>query len=348
MRISSPSRVIPALLTNTSTGPWRSSISVNARSTASASVTSHCTPNRPSGAPLPRWVTATESPCSAKERAIASPIPRLPPVTSTDLPLEPTAPLPCRRPLSPVPNLAGCPGAHPFRTATPARPGDRHERRTCDGGGGALPPPDRTADDRRASRHPPAPALDRPRSTMRARMSRDARAAPRPCSLSQLGQHHLGRPEIDAGVGDALAVLQQLWMPTIEVLPSGDEIALHHHAANRPLTGCHLPCQVAHDIDLAQVVLLAVAVGGVDHDDFRQTSLCQLPLRVGDVGCGVVGAVLVASQDDVAGVVAGRRQLSAHPMVVDTQKLMRSARGHDGLDRGLDAPLRRVLEADDG
>ena len=86
IRISSPSRVIPALLTSTSTGPWCSSTSVNARSTASASVTSHCTPNSPSGAPLPRWVTATESPCSANERAIASPIPRLPPVTSTDLP----------------------------------------------------------------------------------------------------------------------------------------------------------------------------------------------------------------------------------------------------------------------
>src|SRR4051812_29626161 len=339
---------MPALLTNTSTGPWRSSISVNARSTASASVTSHWTPNRPSGAPLPRWVTATESPCSAKERAIASPIPRLPPVTSTDLPLEPTAPLPCRRPLFPVPNLAGCPGPHLFVQRPPrgrAVVMNAHMRRRR---GGALPPPDRTADDRRASRHPPAPALDRPRSTMRARMSTDARAAPHPCSLSQLGQHHLGRLGIDAGVGDALAVLQRLRMPAIEVLPSGDEIALDHHAANRPLTGCHLPCQVAHDVDLAEVVLLAVAVGGVDHDDFRQTSLCQLPLRVGDVGCGVVGAVLVAPQDDVAGIVAGRRQLGAHPVVVDTQELMRSARGHDGLDRGLDAPLWRVLEADDG
>src|ERR687897_395127 len=83
--MSSPSRVMPALLTSTSTGPWCSSTSVKARSTAAASVTSHCTPNRPSGAPLPRWVTATASPCSANARAIASPIPRFPPVTSTDL-----------------------------------------------------------------------------------------------------------------------------------------------------------------------------------------------------------------------------------------------------------------------
>src|SRR4051812_11810611 len=92
IRSSSPSRVMPALLTSTSTGPWCSSTWVNARSTASASVTSHWTPNRPSGAPLPRWVTATESPCSANERAIARPIPRLPPVTSTDLPTCPPSP----------------------------------------------------------------------------------------------------------------------------------------------------------------------------------------------------------------------------------------------------------------
>src|SRR5688572_1169054 len=77
---------MPALLTSTSTGPWRSSTSLNARSTASASVTSHVTPNSPSGAPLPRWVTATESPASAKARAMASPMPLFPPVTSTDLP----------------------------------------------------------------------------------------------------------------------------------------------------------------------------------------------------------------------------------------------------------------------
>src|SRR3954466_461038 len=123
MRISSPSRVIPALLTSTSTGPWRSSISVKARSTASASVTSHCTPNSPSGAPLPRWVTATESPCSANERAMASPIPRLPPVTSTDLPLEPTVPLPCRRPLRPSPNLSGRLRSHPITGSSPVQGG---------------------------------------------------------------------------------------------------------------------------------------------------------------------------------------------------------------------------------
>ncbi|SLJ58023.1 Uncharacterised protein [Mycobacteroides abscessus subsp. abscessus] len=50
---------MPALATSTSTGPWCASTSAKARSTDSVSVTSHLTPNRPSGTPEPRWVTAT-------------------------------------------------------------------------------------------------------------------------------------------------------------------------------------------------------------------------------------------------------------------------------------------------
>ena len=80
---------MPALDTSTCTGPCFSSTAVNAASTASASVTSHGTGNSSPGSPSTglRWVTATWSPCAANAVAIASPIPRLPPVTST---LRPT------------------------------------------------------------------------------------------------------------------------------------------------------------------------------------------------------------------------------------------------------------------
>ena len=75
---------MPALATSTSTGPPScSSASLNAASTDAASVTSQLTPARPSGGSPARWVMATRSPASAKARAIASPMPRLPPVTST-------------------------------------------------------------------------------------------------------------------------------------------------------------------------------------------------------------------------------------------------------------------------
>src|SRR5690625_4731578 len=84
IRIRNASLEMPALATSTSTGPWCSSTSLNARSTASLSVTSHTTPNSPSGAPEPRWVTATLWPSAASRCAIANPIPRLPPVTRTE------------------------------------------------------------------------------------------------------------------------------------------------------------------------------------------------------------------------------------------------------------------------
>src|SRR5271163_151176 len=84
IRMRNASAARPALDTSTSTGPWCSSTSLKARSTASLSVTSHSTPNSPSGAPDERWVTATLWPSAASRRATASPIPRFPPVTSTD------------------------------------------------------------------------------------------------------------------------------------------------------------------------------------------------------------------------------------------------------------------------
>src|ERR1700742_4591306 len=84
IRMRNASAETPALDTTTSTGPWCSSIALKARSTASLSVTSHSTPNSPSGAPDPRCVTATLWPSAASRCAIARPIPRFPPVTRTE------------------------------------------------------------------------------------------------------------------------------------------------------------------------------------------------------------------------------------------------------------------------
>ena len=86
IRSSSVSLVMPALATRTSTGPCASSTCANAASTCSGSVMSHRTSSVPSGAPPLRVVTATLSPCATNASAIARPMPRLPPVTSTDLP----------------------------------------------------------------------------------------------------------------------------------------------------------------------------------------------------------------------------------------------------------------------
>ena len=49
IRRSRPSLVMPALETRISTGPNSASTALNAASTDSPEVTSHCTPNSPSG-----------------------------------------------------------------------------------------------------------------------------------------------------------------------------------------------------------------------------------------------------------------------------------------------------------
>ena len=78
------SRVIPALATTTSTGPCAASATANAASTAAASRTSHLATVSPGTSAPERDVTVTASPAAASLRAIASPIPRLPPVTRAD------------------------------------------------------------------------------------------------------------------------------------------------------------------------------------------------------------------------------------------------------------------------
>src|SRR4051794_29564272 len=85
IRSRSVSRAMPALATRTSTGPWCSSTAVKAASTEAVSVISQGTAKAPSGAAPDRLVTATLSPWARKASAMARPIPRLPPVTRTDL-----------------------------------------------------------------------------------------------------------------------------------------------------------------------------------------------------------------------------------------------------------------------
>ena len=81
------SSVIPALDTSTSIGPWACSTWVKAASTLAASVTSQITPASPAGGSPERWVTVTRCPASANALAMARPMPRLPPVTSTERPV---------------------------------------------------------------------------------------------------------------------------------------------------------------------------------------------------------------------------------------------------------------------
>src|SRR5580704_5181726 len=75
---------MPAFATRTSTGPCSASTLAKASSTAAASRTSQAATVRPSTFSPEREVMVTWSPPAASRRAMASPMPRFPPVTRTD------------------------------------------------------------------------------------------------------------------------------------------------------------------------------------------------------------------------------------------------------------------------
>src|SRR4051812_28657496 len=96
MRIARPSRVMPALLTSTSTRVFSLSTRAKASFTDSGELTSRLTridwPPQPGHAPIsaascsscsmPRAANTTSNPARHKENAMARPIPRLAPVTT--------------------------------------------------------------------------------------------------------------------------------------------------------------------------------------------------------------------------------------------------------------------------
>src|SRR5437763_3284400 len=122
MRIASPSRRWPALLTSTCTGPKRSRASAKARSTASGSPTSAMT----SPPVLPR--ATTRQPRSRSAPATAAPMPRVPPVTRAQPPSG-GPPLPSRADMHALlprddagaPHEAGAEGGQPDPVAGPQR-----------------------------------------------------------------------------------------------------------------------------------------------------------------------------------------------------------------------------------
>src|SRR4051794_37349737 len=84
---------MPALATRTSTAPCSASTSSKSASTCAGSVMSQRTPATPDGVSAPRCVMVTLSPLAANAWAIARPIPRLPPVTRTDLVMPASFPI---------------------------------------------------------------------------------------------------------------------------------------------------------------------------------------------------------------------------------------------------------------
>src|SRR5262249_17753857 len=93
----------------------------------------------------------------------------------------------------------------------------------------------------------------------------------------------------DARVGQALAVGQRL--AGNQILAPGLEVRLDHHAEDAVLPRGDLPADLARDVDLPLIHLLAVRVAAVDHQALLQARPRELLRRRLDAA-GVVVRVL--------------------------------------------------------
>src|SRR4051794_21639372 len=101
-----------------------------------------------------------------------------------------------------------------------------------------------------------------------------------PDTVGQLAQARLGRVPADAGGGARLAQVQPLGVD--QLLPAVDQEALEHHPDDAALAGLELGAHVLQHERLVAVVLVRVAVAGVDHHPLGQVRLAELVEHLGD------------------------------------------------------------------
>src|SRR5207247_7960798 len=146
----------------------------------------------------------------------------------------------------------------------------------------------------------------------------------------------------DAGVGDALAVYEGLCRN--ESLAAGLEMRFDHEADDAVLAGGDLARDLARDVDLALVHLLAVRMAAIDHQALLEPGAGQLLGRSVDAP-RVVIRMFSAAQDDVAVLVAVGRNDGGVPLLGHGKKMMGSARGLQRVDRDAHLPMAAVLDA---
>src|SRR5207245_2655252 len=103
---------------------------------------------------------------------------------------------------------------------------------------------------------------------------------------------------------------------------------------------------VARDDRLAPVVLLTVAVAGVDHQPRRQPGVAKGVQRLAHAARVVIRAALAATEDHVAVGIAARGDDAGQALLGDAEEAMGMGHGAQGIDRDLHATVSAVLEAD--
>src|SRR6266480_4112920 len=108
-------------------------------------------------------------------------------------------------------------------------------------------------------------------------------------------------------------------------LSAGEEVALGHETTDVMDSGAPLTRDFLRHEQLAAVVASAIAMTAVHHQTRLEAFLCKARGRILYRGLVVVGSG-AASQDDVAVLVAGRRDHGRFPGLGDAKKLLWTTR----------------------
>mmetsp|Transcript_25753 Transcript_25753/g.61161 ORF Transcript_25753/g.61161 Transcript_25753/m.61161 type:complete len:439 (+) Transcript_25753:348-1664(+) len=171
--------------------------------------------------------------------------------------------------------------------------------------------------------------------------------APRSHRLRKRLQHLFGGVPVDAGVGDALAVLQRL--PAILEglgLVARHQIRLHHHSQHRPGASGDLAREFGSDEGLVGVEFLAVAMRAVHHHAAVHLGLVEACNGSSDRAFVVVGRIRAAAEDEVTVFVAFRRHDRHRALEGDREEAVGVLGSADGVQCNLHIARRAILEAD--
>src|SRR5437660_6643327 len=169
------------------------------------------------------------------------------------------------------------------------------------------------------------------------------RTSPSAHGRRQLPQHRHGPFPADARVGDRLPVDELLGI--LQVLAAVRDERLDHHADDPALALRDLRGDLLCDGGLAQVVLAAVAMAGIDQQPGRQMRFAKRSEGLADAPRIVVGSARSPAQDDVAVGIAARRDDAGQALLGDADEAVRMGGRAHRIDGDLDAALGSVLEA---
>src|SRR5438034_1423888 len=134
--------------------------------------------------------------------------------------------------------------------------------------------------------------------------------------VGKIAQHAHRCIPADARVSDTDSVGQRLARD--EILPARIDVAFDHRADHAIITVCDLPGDIARDVELAFVLLLAVSVRAVDHHPCCEAGVAKLPADLVHAWSVVVRR-RAATQDDVTILVARRVHDGRVPALGDRQ-----------------------------